>query len=84
MISICGESQYFPSLGIYVKDDWQLGEEKLKLKSTLELKLQTLKYATGTQSQQHSDQTYITMQVRQIDCILHAQDIHHKRELDKK
>jgi hypothetical protein len=28
----------------------KLGEEKLRLKSTLELKLQTLRYVTGTQS----------------------------------
>jgi hypothetical protein len=53
----------------------QLGEEKLRLKSNLELKLQTLKYVTGTQSQQHNDQTYITMQLQQLDWILHARVI---------
>jgi hypothetical protein len=50
----------------------QHGEEKLRLKITLKLKLQTLKYVQTTQSQQHNDQTYITMQLQQLDWILHA------------
>jgi hypothetical protein len=47
-------------------------KEKLRLKITLELKIQTLKYVQTTQSQQHNDQTYITMQLQQLDWILHA------------
>jgi hypothetical protein len=58
----------------------KLGEEKIKLKTSLELKLQTLKYVQTTQSQQHNDQTYITMQLQQLDWILHARAIQRKRE----
>jgi hypothetical protein len=57
----------------------QLGEEKIRLKITLKLKLQTLKYVQTTQSQQHNDQTYITMQLQQLDWILHARAIQCKR-----
>ena len=62
----------------------QLGEEKIRLKITLKLKIQTLKYVQTTQSQQHNDQTYITMQLKQLDWILHAWAIQCKREKDNK
>ena len=60
------------------------GEEKLKIKITLELKLQTLKFVQTTQSQQHNDQTYITMKLQQLDWILHARAIQCKRGKDHK
>jgi hypothetical protein len=58
----------------------QLGEEKLKLKSNLELKLQTLKYVQATQLQQQNDQTSIILQLQQLDWIFHARAIQCKRE----
>ena len=62
----------------------QLREGKLILKITLEHKIQTLKYVQTKQSQQHNDQTYIAMHLKQLEWILHAWAIQCKRENDKK
>jgi hypothetical protein len=57
-----------------------LEKKKLRLKITFKLNFQTPKCVQMTQSQQHNDQTYITMQLQQLEWSLHARAIQCKRE----
>jgi hypothetical protein len=80
---VCAEGRISEKGGqdCYGHEDFkQLGEEKLRLKITLKLKFQTLKYVQMTQSKKRNDQTYIRMQLQQLHWILHFQAIQCKRE----